>query len=185
MNRVVQIVVLSIVATLLVLGVMGVLLPTHYHVQRAILINAPATAVHPWVEDLRRWPTWANWNRVDPTLTATYSNVTQGVGARETWRSERSGSGTREITRSDPHTGIEFSTELGDGIPCKGSVRYSESAGTTTVTWTDEGQLPGLVGGFSKGAFEDTLGEHMAEGLKRLKQAVEKYHAQSGRSVHP
>jgi hypothetical protein len=173
MKRVVQIILVAVVGSLLVLVVMGLLMPSHYRAQRSLLINAPASAVHPWVEDLHRWPTWANWNRVDPSLTTTYSDVEKGLGAGEAWHSERAGSGTRQITRSDPKTGIEFNTRLGDGTLCKGSVSYSESAGTTTVTWTDEGQLPRLIGSFSKGAFEDTIGEHMEEGLKRLKQAVE------------
>jgi hypothetical protein len=173
MKRVIQIVALAIGSTVLVLVVMGVLLPAHYRVERTILINAPATIVHPWVEDLRRWPTWANWNRTDTSLTTSYSDVERGVGAGEAWRSERAGSGTRQITRSDPHSGIEFTTQLGDGTLCKGSISYSEAAGTTTVTWIDQGQLPKVVGGFSKGAFESAISEHMDEGLKRLKQAVE------------
>jgi hypothetical protein len=173
MKRVVQIVALAIGSTLLVLMVMGVLLPAHYRVERSIVINAPAAAVHPWVEDLRRWPAWANWNRTDPSLTTTYSEIERGVGAGEAWRSERAGSGTRQITRSDARSGIEFTTELGDGTLCKGSIAYREIAGTTTVTWSDQGQLPKVVGGFSKGAFEDAISEHMDEGLKRLKQAVE------------
>lgn len=172
MKRVIQIVALAIGSTLLVLVVMGLLLPTHYRVERSILINAPATAVHPWVEDLQRWPTWANWNHTDPTLVTTYAEVTRGVGAGEAWRSERAGNGTRQITRSDAN-GIEFRTQLGDGTLCIGSIGYKESAGTTTVTWSDQGQLPKVVGGFTKSAFEDAIGEHMEEGLKRLKQAIE------------
>jgi hypothetical protein len=173
MKRVVQIVGLSIGATVLVLAVMGLVLPTHYRVERTILINAPAAMVHPWVEDLQRWPAWANWNHSDPTLVTTYTAVSSGVGAGETWRSERAGSGTRTIIRSDATSGVEFNTELGDGTLCKGKFLYKESAGTTTITWTDQGQLPRLIGGFSKGAFEDTVGEHMDEGLKRLKRIVE------------
>lgn len=184
MKRVIQIIGLSIGATLLVLAVMGLLLPTHYRVERTILINAPAAMVHPWVEDLQRWPSWANWNRSDPTLVTTYAEVSRGAGAGEAWHSERAGSGTRKIVHSDAQNGVEFDTQLGDGTLCKGIVRYKESAGTTTVTWSDEGQLPRLVGGFSKGAFEDTIGEHMDEGLKRLKRIVEQ-RARARLPVHP
>jgi hypothetical protein len=185
MKRVLQIVALAICSTLLVLVVMGVLLPANYRVERSIVINAPAAAVHPWVEDLRRWPTWANWNRTDPSLTTSYSEVERGVGAGEAWRSERAGSGTRKIVRSDPHSGIEFTTQLGDSTLCKGSIGYQESAGTTTVTWIDQGQLPKVVGGFSKGAFEDAISEHMDEGLKRLKQAVENADSRPHQPVSP
>jgi len=177
MKRVLQIVMLSVLGTVVVLVVMGLILPNHYRVERSILIDAPPAAVHPWIDDLRRWPTWANWNRAADT-TLEYSGTSQGVGAQEIWRDQRRGTGTITITRSDSAHGVWFTTELGDGTVGGGSLTYAESAGTTTVTWTDEGRLPKIVGGFVRGHFQDVLGEHFEEGLRRLKQVVEREKAE-------
>ena len=61
MKGVFQVVLWSLFATASVLLVTGLILPNHYRVERSILIDAPAARVHPWVEDLQRWPTWATW----------------------------------------------------------------------------------------------------------------------------
>lgn len=173
MRKVFQIVLWALLATLSVLLITGLILPSHYHVERKILIDAPASRVHPFVDDLTRWPLWASWNRKDPTLKLTYSTPAHGVGASETWQGEKSGSGTTTLTESAPARGVWFKSELGDGTSGTGSVTYAEANGTTTVTWTNDGKLPSLIGGYFRGYFEEVLGSHCEEGLKRLKAAVE------------
>src|SRR5689334_14944311 len=115
MKRVFQIVGLSMLATAAVLIVMGALMPNRYHVERSILIAAAPAQIHPWVEDLQKWPTWANWDRQDPSLAVTTTDNAKGVGASQHWQGEHSGSGILTITKSDPAQGIRFTTKLGNG----------------------------------------------------------------------
>ena len=177
MKRVVQIVVLSLLSAAAVLLVMGLILPHRYHVQRSILINAAPDSIHPWVEDFRHWPSWATWNRSDPTLEYDYAGPPFGKGATQRWRSTQSGSGSLTITYSDVRRGVWFTEQLADGITGKGSLSYAETHGVTAVTWQDEGELPRVIGGFLRGHFEEVLGKHLEEGLARLKREVEESQA--------
>jgi uncharacterized membrane protein len=176
--RVAQIVIGSLLAvTLLIVGI-GALLPHEWQVEESILINAPADSVHAWVNDLRRWPRWAQWNQAELWPRNVVSEPSVGPGASLRWHGRaRSGadlaSGETRIVRSDPHAGVWFESRTGDGPPSEASVRYSERPGVTLVTWHDRGHLPPVIGGLFLDLFQKRLHDHMSTGLERLKDLVE------------
>jgi uncharacterized membrane protein len=179
LGRVLQIVIgVVVLVTLLIVGV-GALLPHTWHVEQSILINAPATSVHAWVSDLKRWPRWAQWNQADLWPRDQVGEPSAGTGASLHWYGRANGAGevsTGEvrIVKSEPTAGVWFENRTGNARePSRASVTYVERPGVTLVTWEDRGSLPPVVGGLFLDQFQKRLAEHMETGLERLKDLVE------------
>jgi hypothetical protein len=175
-TRVAQIVVGVLMLTGLLLAGLGALLPRRWYVEESVMINAPPAAIHAWVNDLRHWPDWAQWNQADLAPQNQVSTSSVGTGAKLTWYGRGGGSATAgevRIVRSDPALGVWFENHTSGNDPSHATVTYVPRPGVTEVVWRDEGQLPPIVGGLFRDLFQKRLGKHMAAGLGRLKELVE------------
>lgn len=171
-----QIVVGAIALVALLLTGIGALLPRHWRVERSIMINAPSHTVHRWAADLAYWPRWAQWDERALAPENQLGAPSAGVGATLTWRARARSNettGSVRITESDPERGVWFEHRIGTGEPSFAALLYNPKPGVTEVTWRDEGELSPIVGGFLLDYFQTRLGQHMSEGLARLKQLVE------------
>jgi hypothetical protein len=171
-----QIVLAALAAVALLLFGIGALLPREWRVERSIMINAPAESVHRWAADLAYWSRWAQWDQGPLAPENELGEPSSGVGATLTWHGRgRSGetSGRLRITESAPEQGVRFEHRLESGKLSSAVLSYAPKPGVTEVTWRDEGELPPIIGGFMLDYFQTRLGEHMREGLARLKQLVE------------
>ena len=130
------------------------------------MIAASAADIHPYVEDLAKWPLWSPFDKEDPAIVIDLGTPSRGVGAKRSWRSEKMGNGSMEVLRSDPATGVAFTLTMEGGFePFEVTFGYAPEPGGTRVTWTDHGDLgsnpihrwfgvlmDGMVGGmFEKG----------------------------------
>lgn len=175
MATVFKIVALSVIGVLALFIGIGAVLPRDWHVSESITIAAAPEAIHPYVNDLRRWRDWAIRTDVDPTLEHTYPGKTVGTGAVQHWHGQHTGSGTVIITRSDPQAGVWFDEKIdSDEVNARGSVTYEFRSGLTTVTWTDEGTLPKVIGAFFVANMQQGLRAHFQRALSTLKELVEK-----------
>lgn len=175
-TRVAQIVLGVLMLTGLLLAGLGALLPRRWHVEESIMINAPPAAIHVWVNDLRHWPEWAQWNQADLAPQNQLSTPSLGAGAKLSWYGRGGGDtagGEVRIVRSDPALGVWFENHTRGSQPSHAAVTYVARPGVTEVFWRDEGQLPPIVGGLFRDLFQKRLGKHMASGLERLKELVE------------
>jgi uncharacterized membrane protein len=176
MLPVIQIVLLAVLGVALLLVVIGAILPRNWRVERSIMINAPARAVHDAVSDLEHWSEWAQWDRAALSPRNELGEPRSGAGATLRWHGQgRSGETTGEvrIVESDPARGVWFEHRLSGAEPSRAALLYAPKPGVTEVTWRDEGELPPIVGGLFLDYFQTRLAEHMNEGLARLKQLVE------------
>jgi hypothetical protein len=175
-TRVAQIVIGVLMLTGLLLVGLGALLPRHWHVEESVMINAPPAAIHAWVNDLRHWPEWAQWNQTDLAPQNQVNGLSAGTGARLNWYGRGGNdvaSGEVRIVRSDPALGVWFENHTSGSEPSRATLSYVLRPGVTEVIWIDEGQLPPIVGGLFLDLFQKRLGKHMASGLERLKELVE------------
>ena len=182
MWRVAQIVLGSLLAVALLIVGLGALLPRDWQVQETILINAPPAAVHAWVNDLERWPRWAQWNQSELWPQNRVSTPSSGPGATLRWYArspagEEGAAGEVRIVRSDPTSGVWFENRTPSSELSEASVRYQQRPGVTLVTWEDRGRLPPIIGGLFLDLFQKRLHSHMMGGLERLKDLVEADHA--------
>ena len=174
MSKVIKIV-LAVLAIFAVASVaIGLALPSDYHVQRSISVEAPPERIHAFVGDLRRWPDWTPWQAGDPGMRVTYGRLTRGAGARQSWVGE-SGSGELVFTESSPQTGVRYDLSFDDGaLRCKAAMSYKREVDATRVTWSMSGDVGmNIVGRYFALMMDHTAGPMFADGLARLKARVE------------
>lgn len=174
--RLINRVVIFLVAVAIGLVLVAFALPREITVSRSIAINAPAEKVFPLVNDLRKH-TWSPWVKLDPNAKFTYSGPDQGVGQKVNWQSDRDdvGTGSQTITQSDANKVIETALNFGPQGKATAGYDFVEEGGKTTVTWrfkTDAGNSPvmrwmGLM-------FDKWIGENYEKGLANLKALAEK-----------
>jgi hypothetical protein len=181
MKRVLKIVGLGVVGLVAVLVVVGLFLPRQWHVERTAVINAAPEHIHPLVDDLKQWQTWAAWNNsMDPEVKYDYSATAAGVGAWWSWNGPKMGHGKMTITKSDVATGVwvDEMIETDDAVNAKGAITWTRQGEATQVKWVDEGTLPPVIGGYAVSMIETMLGEHFQTGLNNLKTQAEKRRAE-------
>lgn len=168
------------VVLIVTLVAVGFVLPSSYHIERSIEIDAQAMDIHPQVNDLKNWPKWTAWSKEhDPDkygdLEYTYSDQTIGKGAFQTWNDSHAGEGRLEIVDDDDQNGIRFTLEF-DGTPSRGSIRYTKEGEQTRVTW----RLRGTTGNNPINRWMHVLfvnkmiAEDYETGLEKLKSLAEK-----------
>lgn len=169
-------VLLGFVAVIALLVAVGAALPRQWKVVRSVDIAAPPAAIHPLIDDLRRWPEWAAWNKqMDPEVVWTYSGPARGVGAAWAWNGPQMGRGKMTITRSDPELGVWIDECIeGDEVNAQGFLEFAHVDGKTRVTWSDTGTLPPVIGGYLVGLINDMLAGHFEVGLQGLKALAER-----------
>jgi hypothetical protein len=164
-----------VVALLVVLFVgVGFLLPSEYHVDRSVVINADPERIHELVGDLKNWPEWTPWKLIDPTIQTVYGDRTSGVGAYQSWTGE-SGSGELTFTAWDPDRGVLYDLSFDEGAYSSvGSITYEEARGGTKVTWTMDGDSGmNIIGRYFGLMIDSFVGPQFQRGLDRLKAKVE------------
>ncbi len=161
-------------ATLLVIAI-GFALPSSYTISRAVTINAAPARIHALVNDLERWPDWTPWAKADPSLVVTFGDITQGVGAHQSWTGN-SGGGELTITRSDPDWGVGYDMSLDDGkYKSQATLEYKRAGSATEVVWTMSGENGNNPFTRYFGLMMDPMvGPMFEDGLNRLKLAAEK-----------
>lgn len=165
-----------LVAALFVLGLIGLVLPGHFHVERSAVIAAKPAAIYPMIGDLRAWPQWGVWFKRDPAMQITYSASTTGVGDWSQWTSKTEGSGKMTISTSQAPEDFEYHMEFTDmGMTSRGTLRLTDGpAGTTRVTMTMRGDLGHSPLNRWFGLFMDKMvGPDFDEGLANLRKISE------------
>lgn len=157
-----------------VLGVVGLLLPRQWHVERSIRIDAPPERVLPFVANLKRWQDWAVWTKaMDPKVVNTWGGPDEGPGARWQWLGPVMGRGAMTVTAADL-TGVSIDEAIeADQVNARGRLAFTPDGQGTRVTWTDDGTLP-VMGGYFRGMIEQMLGTNFEKGLEGLKALVER-----------
>lgn len=168
---------IGLVVVIVILVVVGLLLPTDYEISRYIVIDAKPSKIHDFVGDLKRWNDWMTWKEQDPTIEITYGKKTTGVGASQTWTSEKErGAGEIVLTSTDSKRGVEYDMSFEQGkYKSKASILYEEMGKSTRVTWTMNGDWPTpVIGGYMVLLFTPMIGDSFQNSLSNLKARVER-----------
>lgn len=164
----------AIVAIGLVLGVGGLLLPSATHVERSIVVERSPEQVFATLDSFERFNAWSPWAEYDPQAQYTFEGPASGVGARMRWVGNRSvGSGSQEITASEPHRRIAVALDF-DGSQAQATYVLVPEGNGTRLTWafdSEHGLNPlkrwlGLL-------FDRMIGADYEKGLAKLKALLE------------
>lgn len=167
-----------VLAAIAVLGAVfvagGMLLPSTTHVERSIVIQCSPAQVFDTLDSFGRFNAWSPWAEYDPQAKYTFEGPARGVGARMRWVGNRAvGSGSQEITASEPHRRIAVALDF-DGSQAQASYVLAQEGPGTHVTWAFDsahGMNPfkrwlGLV-------FDRMIGADYEKGLAKLKAMLE------------
>jgi hypothetical protein len=169
------------IVLVLVIALVGVGLAssTDYSVESSMLIDAPASEIHAYLGELRKWPEWSPWDEADASIVTTFGDKTTGVGAFQSWTSD-DGDGELTLTTCDVDTGVAYDMVFINGderTPASAVLAYRAVDGGTEVTWSMEGDWKGVVPPVMDGWMQILtpvmIGGMFDDGLAKLKVVVE------------
>lgn len=149
------------------------LLPSKVHIERSIVINAPAEKVYAQVKDLKKWPAWSPWNLRDPEMKVRYEGPESGIGQKSIWESDSQGNGSQLITATTENTAIETLLDFGDQGTATSFWKFGSDGAGTRVVWGMDTQLDSAVERLFGLVMEGMIGPDYEEGLANLKALVE------------
>lgn len=147
-----------------------------FRVERSIVIDAPAQAIFPQIDDFRAWADWSPYEKMDANLAKTYSGPARGKGAAYAWVGRKAGSGRMEIVQSDAPSKIVIQLDFSKPMTAHNTAEFTlEPQGAATkVTWAMHG--PNTLMSKVMGLFvtmDKLVGPQFDEGLASLKSLVE------------
>lgn len=151
--------------------------PDSFHVERRIVIQAPAAKIVPLIADFHRWADWSPWEKLDPAMKRSFGGPAAGVGATYAWQGNADvGSGRMEVKSAAPD---KVSIQLDFIEPFEGHnttdfLLAPQGAGTE-VRWVMFGPstfITKLMGVFV--SMDSMIGKDFEKGLAQLKAAAEK-----------
>ena len=173
---------LVILGLFVVLVVVVSLRRSDYRVARSLLISAPAAAVFPEINDLRRYHVWNPFGKADPQMKTTFDGPGTGPGAILDWAgNNRVGAGRMAITESQPSESVRMRLDFLKPFPSTADAEFTliPEANGTRVTWVMSGRhsfVPKAMGLLLD--FNKLIGGEFEKGLTELKRIVEsKVHA--------
>jgi effector-binding domain-containing protein len=107
------------------------------HVERSLMINAPASAAFEQVNNFRKWKTWSYWDNIDKTtMKDSFAGPESGVGALHYWESPNDsvGKGHLKITQSVPNQFVETELTFDKMGTSMGGWKFKDTAGGVLVT---------------------------------------------------
>ena len=148
-----------------------------FRIVRSITVDAPPSAVLPYLTDFHQWVHWSPWEDVDPDLSREYSGAESGVGAKYAWSGNKTaGRGAMEIIRIDEPREVEVRLDFEKPMKATNTVTFelTPQGQATRVSWTMVGRqtiFSRVAGVF--GIFDKLLGKDFEKGLGRLKAVTE------------
>jgi uncharacterized protein YndB with AHSA1/START domain len=167
---------LGFVGLVVVLAGIGFALPRTVDVERSIVIAAQPEDVFPYLNSLKMFNQWSPWAGYDPDTVYVFSGPETGKGAKSEWSSDHPnvGSGSQEITESQPNTLVRTNLDFGAEGVAHGYYKLSSVEAGTLVIWgfeTDMGASP--VGRYMGLMMDKWVGGDFEVGLANLKTLVE------------
>lgn len=106
-------VLLALLIVFVLAVVVGVLLPSHGHIERTVEVSSPLRQVYDSVDTFRRYPQWSALRNVDPQVRMTLSGPEAGPGAKVSWSSAlpKVGDGSLEIKSNEQDSTVTMALD--------------------------------------------------------------------------
>ncbi len=168
-------IIVSLLALVAVLVLGGLLLPRTAHLERSLVINAPADKVFDLVNQPRHWKNWTVWNQRDPAMKVEYFGTEQGVGAGWAWQSATEGDGKMTFTASEAPKRVAYDLYFPDfDSTSTGDLRFVAEGSATRVIWSMDANMGANPLWRWMGLMMDRMaGPDFETGLARLKALAE------------
>ena len=131
----------------LAFGVLAVVAPRDFKLQREIIINRPVDVVFAHIKFLQNHDKWNAWKKLDPGLQQEYVGTDGTVGFRSAWESDHQEVGTAEQEITEIVENQKFGTVIRFEKPFKADfdsylLTEEQTDGRTKVIMGMEDQMP-------------------------------------------
>ena len=173
MKRILLIAGITVAVVFGVLVIVSQFLPDKYHVERSIVINAPADKIFNEITQLKNWEHWSPWTEKDPAMLTTYSPNDGQIESFMQWTSDINGNGQLTITNLVPNEHVDYSLKFDNWDATKGFFHLSPEGNGIKVTWGDEGELKDWGSKLFGPLLDGMIGPDFEKGLGYLKTVSE------------
>ncbi|MDP9291319.1 MAG: SRPBCC family protein [Verrucomicrobiota bacterium] len=161
------------------LGALGFLLVFPFFLSRKTrvlrrkIIRAAPAEVFPFINDLRNWPRWTEWNRRDD-FHFTYDGPPSGIGATQRWENSR-GDGSLKVVQSVENERVTYDLEMNRGkYHLEGLIALEPLGAVTRVSWLCKWQSgTNPYNRYRDLFFKVVIGRDFEAGLENLKGVIE------------
>lgn len=166
----------AIVAIALILVVIGFVLPKSRHVERSIVIEAPAGVVFAKVNGFKHFNDWSPFLAAVPGADYSFDGPDFGVGSRISWvvAEPKADAGSQTIVASTPYERIDVELDLGAQGSAQSAYLLQKVDAGTRVTWTFDTDFGfNLIRRYRGILLDRQIGALYAQGLANLKRISE------------
>jgi len=164
----------AVVVLIVIVVAVGFLLPSTIHIERSTVIQAPASAVFPYLNNYRLFNSWSPWAKKDPNTRYTYTGPESGVGAKLSWDGPEVGQGSQQIIESEADRRVKVTLDFGEMGQATATFTLQAEGDGTRVVWAfDEAFGNNLLARYFGLVLEKFIGPDYEQGLANLKGVVE------------
>ena len=169
--KIIGMVVLAMAA---LLAIVIVIQPEKAHIEKAIVINAPASSIFPEVSNHENFNVWSGWTKMEPNASQTFEGTKANVSSKMIWDGSKTGLRLQRIEEIEENKRVKCAMTFAgyDGV-FYSEFRLTPEGNGTRVTWTYDGENTGLKGKAIWVFAGGMLASHYSHGLKDLKKLVE------------
>lgn len=171
-------IVLALAVVIVLLAAVGMMLPRNVHVERQIVIDAPAATIFALLDGYKQFNKWSPWAVYDPNAKYTYEGPEFGVGAKQSWVGDPKtvGKGSQEIVEVKENELVKSKLEFTGQGPASAQFTLTPEASGTKVVWgldCDMGKGP--VGRYFGLMMDKMVGKDFEKGLAGMKTLAESF----------
>ncbi|MBC7382784.1 MAG: SRPBCC family protein [Bacteroidia bacterium] len=179
--KIVKNILLTLLGIVLLLLIISFFLPSKSHVERAMVMKAKPEQVYKLVSNYHEWHKWSPWHKKDTAAVMTYNDITEGMGASYTWKSNNKevGAGEQKIVEAEPNKKVVSEMHFEGMGKSYASFILTPEEGGVKVTWAMDGDskdMPVMMRPISKYfslMMDKMVGPDFEKGLTNMKEVVE------------
>jgi effector-binding domain-containing protein len=136
-------IILVFVAIVALAAVIGMFMSSHAHIERSMVLKAPAENIFYQVNELKNWNNWMPFNKMDKNMKITWGAKTEGEGASYSWESTNSsvGKGSITITKVVPQESVATMLHFEGMSDANSLYKLEKSDSGTKVVWAFDGDM--------------------------------------------
>ncbi len=144
-----------------------------YEIKSSRVIKAPAALIFENINNLKNWQHWGPWYEIDPTIVASYPEITSGVGASYSWTG-KDGTGSIKTVSLVPNKGLIQQIDFGTGSTPEVYWDITETELGNKVTWGMRGESSFTEKAYwlTQGGIEKNMIPMYKRGLELLEQHI-------------
>jgi len=148
-------------------------LNSKYDINSSKIMKVPAALIFESINEFKTWQHWGPWYETDPTIVASYPEITSGVNASYSWTG-KDGTGSIKTISLVPNKDIIQQIDFGTGSAPEVYWNITETETGNKVTWGMRGEssFTEKIYWLTQGGIEKNMKPMYNRGLELLEQYI-------------